>query len=49
MAEIEVSWGTSFGFVGNGFFHINIATPRSILEEVFERLIRAYQFIIQEM
>ncbi|MFV9996938.1 MAG: hypothetical protein AB8W37_03005 [Arsenophonus endosymbiont of Dermacentor nuttalli] len=24
LVEIEVSWGTSFGSVGNGFFHINL-------------------------
>lgn len=40
LAEVEMSWGRGFGAVGDGFFRINIATPRSILETVFTRLIR---------
>ncbi|MFF1014834.1 hypothetical protein [Proteus mirabilis] len=40
LAEVEMSWGSGFGAAGDGFFRINIATPRSILETVFTRLIR---------
>ncbi|HCH49809.1 MAG TPA: pyridoxal phosphate-dependent aminotransferase [Proteus sp.] len=40
LAEVEMSWGSGFGAAGDGFFRINIATPRSTLENVFTRLIR---------
>lgn len=41
LAGIEMSWGSSFGQSGKGFFRINIATPKTRLDEAFKRLIRS--------
>lgn len=40
LAKVEMSFGRDFGYTGNGFFRINIATPLSLLKEAFERLIQ---------
>ena len=31
--------GAAFGDVGNGFFRVNLATSRSILEQIVERMV----------
>ena len=48
LAEVEMSWGSGFGVAGDGFFRINIATPRSTLETVFTRLIRTLPYACSE-
>lgn len=48
LADIEMSWGTDFGVAGDGFFRINIAVPRTILHEAFERLISTFPNHFQE-
>lgn len=48
LAKIEMSWGSSFGIGGDGFFRINIATPCTRLQEVFKRLISTFPFHSQE-
>ena len=40
LAGVEMSWGSGFGDEGRGFFRVNIAAPRSLLAEAFERLLR---------
>lgn len=41
-AKVGVSFGSSFGNGGEGFFRINVATPRALLEEGLQRLARTY-------
>ncbi len=42
-AKLGLSSGVSFGKEGNGFMRINIATPRSTVEEAVSRLHSAYK------
>lgn len=42
-AKLGLSSGVGFGRVGEGFMRINIATPRSTVEEAVSRLHRAYE------
>ncbi len=42
-ARLGLSSGVSFGKVGNGFMRINLATPRSTVEEAVSRLHKAYE------
>jgi cystathionine beta-lyase len=41
-AKLGLSSGVSFGKEGDGFMRINLATPRSSVEEAVSRLHRAY-------
>jgi cystathionine beta-lyase len=41
-AKLGLSSGTSFGKEGKGFMRINLATPRSTVEEAVSRLHTAY-------
>lgn len=40
LAGVEMSWGSGFGDEGRGFFRVNIAAPRPLLIEAFERILR---------
>jgi len=40
-AKVWLSSGTSFGAAGEGFFRVNLACPRSILEKGLERVVMA--------
>jgi len=42
-AKLGLSTGMSFGKEGEGFMRINLATPRSTVEEAVSRLHRAYE------
>ncbi len=42
-AKLGLSSGVSFGKEGDGFMRINLATPRSTVEEAVSRLHRAYE------
>jgi cystathionine beta-lyase len=39
-ARVGIQFGESFGLGGEGFFRINIASPREILQEGLERILR---------
>lgn len=41
-ARVSVSFGSSFGPGGEGYIRINVAAPRSVLQEGLERLATAY-------
>ncbi|MDQ0087415.1 cystathionine beta-lyase [Paenibacillus anaericanus] len=41
-AKVNVSFGASFGTVGEGFIRLNVATPRAILHEALQRMSRTY-------
>ncbi|HHD7473846.1 TPA: MalY/PatB family protein [Klebsiella oxytoca] len=38
LAKVEMSWGSGFGSEGLGFFRVNIATPRTVLQQAFQRI-----------
>lgn len=38
LAGVEMSWGSGFGSEGQGFFRVNIAAPRALLVQAFERI-----------
>lgn len=40
LAGVEMSWGSGFGAEGQGFFRVNIAAPRPLLMQAFERIYR---------
>jgi cystathionine beta-lyase len=40
-AKVALSDGRHFGAAGEGFVRLNFATPRALLDEIFERLARA--------
>ena len=42
-AKLGLSSGVSFGKAGAGFMRINLATPRSTVEEAVSRLHSAYE------
>ncbi|MEY7479653.1 hypothetical protein [Citrobacter freundii] len=44
LAGVEMSWGSDFGDEGLGFFRVNIATPRTILKEAFERIYQSIPY-----
>lgn len=44
LAGVEVSWGSDFGAAGQGFFRINIATPRALLSQAMENIISSYPY-----
>ncbi|MEE6076748.1 MalY/PatB family protein [Avibacterium paragallinarum] len=33
VAQVEMAWGTDFGIEGTGFFRMNVAMPRSLLQK----------------
>lgn len=41
-AKVGVYMGTEFGEAGRGYFRINIASPRALLWEAYERMRRSY-------
>ncbi|KOP64730.1 aminotransferase class I/II [Bacillus sp. FJAT-18019] len=41
-ARVSVSFGSSFGPGGEGYIRVNVAAPRSVLQEGLERLAAAY-------
>ena len=41
-ANVSVYMGTVFGEAGRGFIRMNIASPRSVLKEAFDRMARVY-------
>lgn len=41
-ARVSVSFGSSFGPEGEGYIRVNVAAPRSVLQEGLERLAAAY-------
>ena len=42
-ALIRADWGEEYGPGGSGFVRLNIATPKSWMEQVIENLYRAYE------
>ncbi|HEO9035353.1 TPA: pyridoxal phosphate-dependent aminotransferase [Serratia marcescens] len=48
LAGVEMSWGSGFGAAGNGFFRINIATPRATLIEALHRIVSTFPYAHQE-
>lgn len=41
-ARVSVSFGSSFGPEGEGFIRINVAAPRSVLQDALKRIAAAY-------
>lgn len=41
-ANVSVYMGTVFGADGKGFIRLNLASPRSVLQEAFDRMARVY-------
>lgn len=44
-SRVCVSFGTSFGAVGEGFIRLNIGAPRALLKEAFERMASNYPLV----
>ena len=44
-AEVSVYMGSVFGTDGIGFIRINIATPRNLLNQAYERMKNVYNLI----
>ncbi len=42
LAGVDVSWGSGFGPAGEGFFRINVAAPRQILEQALIKIAATY-------
>jgi len=40
-AKVELEWGVRFGREGSGFVRLNLACPRSTLEQAIERIVSA--------
>ncbi|MCW9699897.1 MalY/PatB family protein [Avibacterium sp. 20-129] len=38
LAQVELAWGTDFGIEGMGFFRMNIAMPRALLQQALIQL-----------
>ena len=41
-AHLALNDGTSFGKEGEGFMRLNVASPRSVLEQAMKQLAEAY-------
>ena len=41
-AKVEVYMGSKFGEAGQGYFRMNIASPRAMLEEAYSRMSKVY-------
>lgn len=41
-ANVSVYMGTNFGETGRGYIRLNIASPKNLLKETFERMYRVY-------
>ncbi|WP_040976940.1 MalY/PatB family protein [Necropsobacter massiliensis] len=48
LSHIEVSWGSNFGVKDLPFFRMNIAMPRSLLEECLDKIKNGLTLLIQE-
>ena len=46
-AKVSVYMGTVFGMEGYGYFRMNIATSKHLLEEALERMKKAYQCFLK--
>ena len=44
-AKLALNDGEMFGPGGEGYMHLNVATPRCLLQEALQRLYRAVQHI----
>lgn len=44
-ANVTVYMGTVFQEVGRGFFRLNLASPKALLKEAFERMKKVYPYI----
>ena len=44
-AHLALNDGTTFGKEGEGFMRLNVASPRSVLEQAMKQLAEAYQKI----
>lgn len=46
-ADVSVYMGSVFGESGEGYIRLNIASPRSLLEEAYERMRRVYPKLVR--
>lgn len=46
-ADVSVYMGSVFGEGGDGYIRLNIASPRSMLEEAYERMRKVYPKLVQ--
>ena len=43
-ANVSVYMGSIFGEAGRGYIRLNLASPRSLLKEAYERMRTAWRF-----